>query len=149
MSLPFLKISPEEAVSQIQDMILEGYELKDTVNAQHEQARITGGTALIDIAPTWGQSYEDWQNRCLKKLQSIYDSKVYAYNFRDAGGVSTVSIAGSPTRSRVVIGIQSRIEKLNEYEKFVRGHVPIEINAGRDIYLINGDGADVRTKNSK
>lgn len=147
MSLPFLKVSPEEAVAQIQGMILVGYQLKDTVNNEHEQARITGGSALVDIAPTWSKRFTAWIDESLTKLNDIYESQVYVYNFRDASLMNGMVMTGNVTRSNVVLGLQSRIERLNEYEKFIRGHVPIEINAGRDVYLINGDGADVRTRN--
>lgn len=147
MSLPFLKISPEEAVTKIQDMILAGYQLKDAINNEHEQARIAGGSALVDAALNWSQRFNVWIKESIAKLNDIYESQVYAYNFRDATPAAGAAMVGNVTRSNVVLGVQSRIERLNEYEKFIRGHVPIEINAGRDIYLINGDGADVRTRN--
>jgi len=147
MSLPFLKVSPEEAVVQIQGMSLAGYQLKDAINAEHEKARIAGGTALIDAAPTWVERCNNWINECLGKLEAIYESQVYAYEFRDADALNTVTMSGNPTRSHVVFGIQYRINKLSEYERFIRGHVPIEINAGRDIFFINAEGANVRTKN--
>lgn len=147
MSLLFLKINPEDAVSKIQDMILEGYQLKDSVGNEHEQAKASGGASIVDIAPSWSQRYNTWLSSCIMTLKEVYVSEVYAYNFRDAGSFKAMTLVGNPTFSNVVLGIQYRIEKLNDYEGFIRGHVPIEINVGRDVFINNGGKSNVRTKN--
>ncbi|HSX07001.1 MAG TPA: hypothetical protein VLG92_04740 [Candidatus Saccharimonadia bacterium] len=147
MSLPFLKVSPEEAIALIQEMILAGYRLKDRVNAEHEQARIVSQDAVVAAAPGWSREFTAWINESLAKLDDIYESQVYAYNFRDANTSNGLVMVGNTVRSDVILGTHSRIEKLNEYERFIREHVTVEVSAGRDIYLINGDGANVKTKN--
>jgi hypothetical protein len=146
MSLPFLKTSPEEAIASIQDAILSGYQLKDSVELEYARLR-TDQSRVVEAAERWKLAYSRWIKESLETLEALYESQVYAYNFRDASPMNGFALHGNPTRSDVVLNTHSRIQKLNEYEQFIREHVTIEISAGRDIYLINGDKASVKTKN--
>ncbi len=146
MSLPFLKVSPEDAIASIQSIILSGYQLKDGIETEYARLR-ANQSKVIEAAGRWKQAYARWIEESLKMLDALYESQVYAYNFRDASPLTGFALLGNPTRSDVVLNIQSRIKKLNEYERFIREHVTVELRAGRDIYVINGDKASVKTKN--
>lgn len=140
-----MKVPAEEAIASIQNLILSGYKLKEDVEAEYAELR-TNQAEVMKAAEGWKVTYAKWVRESMEALDKIYESPVYMYNFRDASPTSGMAMVGNVVRSNIVLNTQSRIEKLNEYEQFIRTRVPITVVINGDQYSINGDNNRVKSK---
>src|SRR6266487_3491862 len=90
MSLTYLKIEPEQAVTVLNELIVSGYELKDKLVAEYKNLPQrdapggTEGTVPPDTRAAWTQQQVDWATGTFYKLQAIYLSVAEAYKFKEA-----------------------------------------------------------------
>lgn len=150
MAIPYLKVEPEKAVTEIERWIVEGYQLKDKIVKEYGEVkpRFGDNSFTSDTIARWNQSATEWINNCLQDLEMIFVSLRELYNFRDSkppfsATNENVHYVG------IINAIDARIAKLNEYTNFIyhEFNIKFTVTAGRDAIVQTGHHAIAEVKN--
>lgn len=143
MGIPYLKIQPEEAIQILDDCIVGGYQIKDKITQAYYSAKEKADENITE----WQEFSNDWANNTIKKLETVFVSQKESYNFRDApppfcATSENVQYVG------IVSYLKARIDKLNEYDAYIRKqfNIKIEVIEG-DKIIQQGDNSKVEIKN--
>lgn len=143
MGIAYIKVIPEEAIKILDECIVEGYQVKDKISQEYYSDK----AGLEGKIGSWQQLSNEWTNNCLKRLGDVFVSLKELYNFRDArppfGATSeNVRFIG------IIDHIKARIEKLNEYDRYIREEFNVKVEfVGRDKIIQQGDNPKVEIKN--
>lgn len=80
MSIDFLKVTPEEAVNSLRDMIEKGYHLYNTIRSEYSK---TSDEERRKKISDWQTEINKWYLECKKELTSVYMSHIYIDEFFD------------------------------------------------------------------
>lgn len=145
MSLPYLKLQPEEAIALIDKCIVAGYQVKDKINEEYfaDKSNVTD-----EKIQNWSEEARKWANKTLQELDTIFASAKESYNFRDAP-ISALARNGTNIKwNGIVNQIEARIQKLNQYDAEIRTHFNIKVEiVGRDKIIQSGDSPQVEINN--
>jgi hypothetical protein len=143
MGLPYLKVQPEQAVQTLDKCIVSGYQIKDKITEQY----ISNKQKADEKIQEWEELAGGWALKTVKELEGVFVSQKELYNFRDAQPTF-----GATMENVQYVGIkkilQARINKLNEYDMYIRNQFNVKIEViGRDKIIQNGDGGTIKTNN--
>lgn len=124
MSIPYLKITPEEAVQKIDHLIIEGYQVKDNINSDYFENASDVSDGSIE---KWSSQALTWANTCIEELEMIYISQKEAYYFRDATSLPYMRVGTNAKWNGIVNQIEARLEKLKEYDDYIRKNFNIHL----------------------
>lgn len=143
MGLPYLKTQPEEAIKTIDDCIVKGYQIKDKICEKYYSDKTKVNEHIAD----WQKMSNDWTNETIARLEQVFVSQKELYNFRDSeppfGATSEdVQFVG------IVSRIKARLDKLNEYDAYIRNEFNVKIEViGRDKIIQSGSDSNVEINN--
>lgn len=150
MSVKFLNVTAEEAVVELNRLIVEGYEIKVGLDSEYNQTKEEKGgidnSGVHELIARWGVKADEWFNRTLGVLEKLYTSKRHMYELREAKekGVSLLSSTDSSKWNSLSKSMGAKVEKLNEFDDFIKREFRIEYVAGDKVignkYLQEGDG---------
>lgn len=136
MAIKFLNISAEEAVLALNRLIVEGYEIKVDLDTEYSQTKKEKGgidnSSVHELISKWEVRANDWFGRALKILDEVYTSKRHMYEFREAKerGISVQSSTDSTAWVNLSRSMGAKLEKLNEFDDFIKREFRIEYVAG-------------------
>lgn len=140
---PSIKTQPEEAIRILDDCIVSGYEVKDKIRTEYYSNKEQTNEKI----PGWQNLSIDWTNKTIQKLETIFVSKKELYNFRDA----QPPFGATPENVRfvgIVSHLQARIDKLNEYDKYIRNQFNVKLEVvGRDKIIQQGNNGQINVNN--
>lgn len=88
MAFKFLNITPEEAVVELNKLIVEGYEIKVGLDTEYKQTMEEKGginnSSIEELITRWEVKANDWLSRALQTLEKLYTSKRHMYELREA-----------------------------------------------------------------
>jgi len=130
MGIPYLKIQPEESIQIIDELIVSGYKLKEKISSEYA---LDVNNADSKIAE-WRRQSNDWCGVALLDLEKVFVSQKELYNFRDAAPPFGAT-SQNPHYVEIVRKIKARIDKLNEYDTYIRNqfNVQVEVVMGSKI----------------
>lgn len=155
MTLTYLKIEPEQAVTDLNELIVSGYQLKDKLVAEYgiltHRDKPGGREAIVppETRAGWTQQLLDWAKNTVQKLQDVYLSLAEVYKFKEA---QTLPMMNSQFDNRFysqLLMLQARLDILNGYKDFIFQHSNIQIVAGRDANVQIGGTHHIQEVNNE
>jgi len=150
MAVKFLNVTPEEAVVELNNLIVEGYEIKVGLDTEYHQTKKAKGginnSSVEELIARWDEKANEWFNRTLQTLEKLYTTKRHMYELREARekGMSLLSTDDSGKWSSLSKNMGAKVEKLNEFDDFIKREFRIEYIAGDKVegnkYQQDGDG---------
>lgn len=151
MSLPYLKIPPEETIEILEKWIIKAFRIKTWMeNARNEFARTSlwnENSRVIEAANNWQKELVSWFQGCESDLFKIYVSPREVYNF---GGLSSFVYSDKDMAYTTILNaIDSKIAILNKYTDFIfdRFNIKVSVQADRDAIVQTGQGAFTEVNN--
>jgi len=143
MSLPYLIIEPEEAIKIIDDCIVKGYKVKDVIKNEY----YTNKSEVNERITNWRAISNNWTKETIDHLARIFVSQKELYNFRDAEPPFSATSENTQFIG-IVSYIKARLDKLNEYDKYIRQQFNVSIEVvGRDKIIQTGSNSTIDINN--
>jgi hypothetical protein len=152
VSIPYLKVKPEKAISVLEEYIVKGYRLMTPVNNEYfgmkERKEWGDNSSTLEAIQKWRMWLSDWTNECESNLFEIFVSAREVYNFGDAKppfGVTSEDVRFTS----VLDQLRAKITCLNKYTEFIfeQFNVKFSVKAGRDAVVQTGNNPVSEIKN--
>lgn len=119
MAIAFLKTSPEEAVTRLQESARKGYATRHAMQDEYKKAG--HGNITDSMSTDWINRINNWINETRLELLDIYESPNYMYKFLEVPP-NTISTNEDPRFTNLKFGLLARVETLNGYVDFIIQH---------------------------
>lgn len=142
-----LKVTPDEAVQVIDECIVSGYRLKASITAEYRQLeKQTRGEVIKNLLPDWRKRTSEWTTETIGKLQSIFISDRYAYEFAETQGGAMYSVGENSDWNAQTNLILARVATLNRFDNFLKQNFEIHFKyiAGNN-YETHGQDSPIHT----
>ncbi|OGV93781.1 hypothetical protein A3B57_03890 [Microgenomates group bacterium RIFCSPLOWO2_01_FULL_47_10] len=146
MTVNFLKVQADEAVAVLDSCIVAGYELKRSIDSEYYESRENGQfqTNATTRLNGWRKRIRTWVVNTQQKLNTIYISPRYAFDFEETVGTSHVIVGQNIEWCSLSDRIRTRIDRLIQFDDFIKQEFYIEYVAGDKVegnkYQQDGDG---------
>lgn len=129
MTVEYTKTSSEEAYKNLDQMIVEGFKLRDRLINENNSADENPSSEMIK---SWRDAYRTWYNNCATRLLNIYQSERESLTFQHESGLEYYVSGRHPECNTLITKIDVRIKLLRENIKLLTSRFPIIFRAGRD-----------------
>ncbi|MFH0943200.1 MAG: hypothetical protein V1810_03440 [Candidatus Beckwithbacteria bacterium] len=141
----FLKVDVAEAVEILDRCILDGYQLKDKIEAEYKNIK---HNISVEKLTDWQNQSSSWVGNCINKLQQIYVSPRESYNFRDAKNERDyIPFTANPDYLTIIDMFEAKIKFLNECLNFILQRPNVLFYSKRDLFVQFGPGTKQEVKN--
>lgn len=155
MSIPYLKVEPEKAVSVLEKYIIKGYRIKISISKEYSLMKDSGkwgnNSSTIKTIANWHQWADGWTNKCVNEMFKIFFSSRECYNFIDAQ--PSFGTTSEDVRYISILNhLRARIDFLNKQTEFIfqQFNIKFSVQAGRDANLqIGGKNNKQEIKNER
>ncbi|MFQ5846094.1 MAG: hypothetical protein ACE5IQ_00295 [Candidatus Methylomirabilales bacterium] len=117
-----LKRSANAAREHINEMIVSGTILLDTVTSEYLAAKDSGAFAEKEHIPRWQDQYIDWFHKCLAVLQEVFPTPVEAIRVKNAQPASSFKSGANIKWSGLTNDIKAKLAALESVINAVKDY---------------------------
>jgi hypothetical protein len=143
MAVPYLKVSPEEAYTILDDCVVKGYQTVEAIESSYHSQKATINGEIID---SLRKISHRWLDDSLERLKNVFTSKRELFNFQYAKTDGLSRIGVNMDYDVIYKNLRARIDVLNEYINYIVHSFNIQITAGRDANVQLGNGNEMEVK---
>ncbi len=133
MGIPYIKVEAEVAVRILDELVVQGYKLKDNINSAYRDDPNMTPQSMVH----WHWRVIEWSTHCWMELKGIFVSQKELFEFRDAPSPFDKNSGNLSVRSAMwncsIKTIEGHTSKLMEYDRYIREHCEIKVE------IVHGD----------